>query len=163
LADNGPGTDTHITPGEVYTYLRRSVVVEGLEPGTQYYFWVEAIDTVGNSSGVQRVGSHTIESSGVLWEFEVSVDANNDILAYWIESDSFDINANNLYLENWIYMNEDGQPPRDNSEYIEVFADSKNDSNAYGDIVKYEGTTTMWTIRDTRPNEEIFSTQLRVK
>jgi hypothetical protein len=161
LADDGPGTGTDITPGEVYTYLQRSAVVEGLQPGT-HYFWVEAIDTVGNSSGVHRVGEHTIENSGVLWEFEVSVDASADILAYWIESNSFDINANNLYLENWNYMNEVGTP-RDNSEYIEDFADSSDDSDAYGDILRYNGTTTLCTIRDTRPSDEISVTQFRVK
>jgi hypothetical protein len=62
LADNGPGTGADATPGEVYRYLRRSGVVEGLEPGTRYYFWAEAIDTAGKSSGVHLVGDHATDT-----------------------------------------------------------------------------------------------------
>jgi hypothetical protein len=64
LADNGPGTGADITPGEVYTYLGRSVEIAGLAPGP-HHFWLEAVDTVGKSSGVQRVGSHTVVGDSV--------------------------------------------------------------------------------------------------
>ena len=47
---------------ELCDYDGCNKTVSGLSPGTQYYFWVEAIDEVGNSSGIQSLGSITTAS-----------------------------------------------------------------------------------------------------
>jgi hypothetical protein len=107
LGDTGPDADADITPGEVYTYLRRSAVVEGLEVGTQYYFWVEAIDTVGNSSGVQLVGSHTPESwtgNGVISSVTSAQNAIDQ--GYTIDYSTFLINGGSYWYP-WQIFNYD--------------------------------------------------------
>jgi hypothetical protein len=97
LADNGPGTGTDITPGQAYSYLHRSAVVSGLEPGT-YYLWVEAIDKVNKSSGVQRVGSHTIEVPTV-YEFKVrEMPGLGWVEMTEVEASTFQVTAGNIEL-----------------------------------------------------------------
>jgi hypothetical protein len=55
LSDDAQGSSA-ITPGEVYSYSDKVADVAGLDPDTLYYFWLEAIDAVGRSSGVVPVG-----------------------------------------------------------------------------------------------------------
>jgi hypothetical protein len=96
--DNTDPTYADITPGEVYTYLRQSHVVSRLNPGT-HYFWVEAIDTVGNSSGVQRVGSHTIEYVSTVYQFKVrEMPGLGWVEMMEVEANTFQVTADDIEL-----------------------------------------------------------------
>ena len=50
---------SNVVEDELYDYDGCNKTVSGLNPGTQYYFWVECIDEAGNSSGIQSLGSIT--------------------------------------------------------------------------------------------------------
>jgi len=54
---------TNVVEDVSYDYDGCNKTVSGLSPGTQYWFWVEAIDEAGNSSGIQSLGSITTASS----------------------------------------------------------------------------------------------------
>eukprot|EP00873_Tetraselmis_striata_P001689 jgi/Tetstr1/421953/TSEL_012852.t1 len=45
-----------------YAYEDGVKTVSGLSPGTTYWFWVEFIDSAGNSSGIQPIGSQETPS-----------------------------------------------------------------------------------------------------
>ena len=48
-----------VVEGVSYVYDGCMKTVSGLLPGTQYWFWVEALDEAGNSSGISPLGSVT--------------------------------------------------------------------------------------------------------
>jgi hypothetical protein len=136
LDDDGPDTGTDVTPGEVYSYLHRSAVVSGLDPGT-YYFWVEAIDTVGNSSGVHRVGSHAVLH--VRHSLDTNLlDHGNNLVA---EGDAIKFNGSNSYAR---------------------FADIGEEGVNYGEYVR-TGTWSMtfWIKPLVEPSQEMRFLVLR--
>ena len=51
-----------VVPNVSYDYDGCEVTANDLTPGETYYFWVELIDSSGNSSGVRSLGNITTAS-----------------------------------------------------------------------------------------------------
>ena len=53
-----------VVEGVSYDYDNCLKTVSGLSPATQYWFWIEAIDEAGNTSGIRPLGSITTAPPG---------------------------------------------------------------------------------------------------
>ena len=59
----GSATASSVVDGVSYDYDNAIKTVSGLAPDTLYWFWLEAIDSSGNSSGIRSLGSHVTAPS----------------------------------------------------------------------------------------------------
>lgn len=98
---------SNVIPDQLYDYDGCNKTISGLSPGTQYWFWVEAIDETGNSSGIQSLGSITTQAPA--FSPPPGYTQTNSTLAYKIRgvpdggSSLTEININPAYFFRAIY------------------------------------------------------------
>jgi hypothetical protein len=131
-------TKNHATG--VKRYLDGVTTVSGLDPGTNY-FWVELIDTRGNTAGPQPAGSYTTPT---VWEFYIASVPNWTIIMFSIEG-TFGITDDNLSMSS-------GWRQQDNSDTpVEVSA-----TNGVNKRLPFSNESVgkkLWTIVDMTMSE----------
>eukprot|EP00873_Tetraselmis_striata_P003585 jgi/Tetstr1/423849/TSEL_014475.t1 len=84
--------------------------VSGLSPGTAYWFWVELIDSAGNSSGIQPIGSQETPSVTAIDGSLATVTSTNPSFDKDLFSADYIFDGSFLW-DNHIFASPENTPP----------------------------------------------------
>eukprot|EP00873_Tetraselmis_striata_P039772 jgi/Tetstr1/460036/TSEL_005356.t1 len=93
-----------------YEYEDGQKTVSGLSPGTAYWFWVELIDSAGNSSGIQPIGSQETPSVTAIDGSLATVTSTNTTFDKDLFSADYIFDGSFLW-DNHIFASPENTPP----------------------------------------------------